>query len=183
MTRLARRPGRAVKSWRVAGQLLAGGDAELREGPVQVVAHGARGQEQLGADLLVGRAGGRQPDELQFLRGELGQRVIGRDNRLPGAGGAQLGLGAFPPGPGAYPREGGRGSEQVLAGVGAALVTAQPLAVQQAGARLLERAAVALVGGDRPPVVRLGVAVAGGQRGAPRPERWPTADRSRRPTW
>ena len=99
-----------------------------------------------------------------------------------GAGGAQLGLGAVLPGPGAHPREGARRGEQVLAGVGAAPVTAQPLAVQQPGARLLERAAVALVRGDRLPLQRLGIGVARGQRGAPRGHRaWPTAGRWRRP--
>ena len=55
----------------------------------------------------------------------------------------------------------------MLAGVGAALVTPQPLAVQQAGARLFERTAIALVGGDRLPVERLSIGVARGQRGAP----------------
>jgi hypothetical protein len=121
-----------------------------------VVTHGARGQEQLDADLLVGSACGGQPDDLQFLRGEPGQRVDRADGRRGSAGGAQLGLGAFLQVPGAYPREGGRRGEQVLAGVGAALVSPQPLAVQQPGARLLDRAAVALVRGDRLLVERLG---------------------------
>jgi hypothetical protein len=109
-----------------------------------VEAHGARGQEQLGADLLVRRAGRGQPDDLQLLRGQPGQRVIGRHGRRPGAGGAQLGLGALLLGPGTHPREGGRRGEQVLAGAGAAPVATQPLAVQQPGARLLERAAIPL---------------------------------------
>ena len=112
---------RAIRSWRVAGQLFPGGDAELGEGPVQVEAHGARRQEQLGADLLVGCAHGGQPHYLQFLGGEPGQRIVGLDGRRSGASGAQLGLGAFLPGSGARPREGARRGKQVFAGVGAAL--------------------------------------------------------------
>jgi len=92
---------------------------------VEVVAHGARGQEQLGADLLVRRADRGQPYDLQFLRSEPGQRIIGPDRHSHGAGGAQLGLGAVLPRPGAHPREGARRVEQVVAGVGTALVAAQ----------------------------------------------------------
>src|SRR5215472_11875591 len=72
---ICRRSCPALRSWHVAGQLLPGRDAELGEGLVEVVPHGAVGQEGLGADLLVRGTSGGQPNHLQFRRGEPGERV------------------------------------------------------------------------------------------------------------
>src|SRR5215813_13143852 len=57
-----------VAGWQaVADQFAARGDAELGEDLPQVIVHGARAQEQLRRDLLVGQPLGDQPRDLQFL--------------------------------------------------------------------------------------------------------------------
>ena len=65
-----------------------------------------------------------------------------------GPGGGQLGPGALRPRSGADPFEGLKRDPELGPGVGLALVPAQPLAVQQLGARHIERAAVLLVQGQ-----------------------------------
>src|SRR4029450_1435169 len=76
----------AGPSWLECGrvELAAGGDAELGVGLVQVVAHGARAQQQLGGDVAVGQPLRGEPGDLQLLRGEPGQAGPAR----PGGGGA-----------------------------------------------------------------------------------------------
>src|SRR5579859_7346603 len=94
-------------------QLVAAGDPELGERPVQVRDDRARGQEEPVADLAVGQAVAGQPDDLALLRGQLPQG-IGRagcagDNH-PGR--SQLGLRPLRPGPGPEPPEGPQGLGQ-----------------------------------------------------------------------
>ena len=74
-------------------------EEELGEGLVQVVGHGPRGQEQLGADLLVRRAAGGQPHDLQFLRRQGRQTfVLGAVTFASGlAGSKPAGRSAFRP--------------------------------------------------------------------------------------
>jgi hypothetical protein len=80
-----------------ANQLGARRDPELGEHLAQVIVHGARTQVQLRRDLAVGQAVGDKPGDLEFLRGEPGQREgVAPAGGL--AGGAQLGLGALGPG-------------------------------------------------------------------------------------
>src|SRR5690348_18129888 len=98
--------------------------------------------EQLGGDVPVGGAGGGQPNDLEFLRCEQAQPVR---RRRPGGRGlprrAQLGPGPFGPGRGSGPVEERERGTQVGAGVRAPAVAAQPFAVEQFGAAVLERPA------------------------------------------
>src|SRR5215471_6692728 len=61
----------AVVIGELVGKACAGDDAELGEHLAQVVVHRARGQEQLGGDLLVGQPFRNQPGDLQLLRCQL----------------------------------------------------------------------------------------------------------------
>src|SRR5690348_3582769 len=61
----------------VVPELPAGADAELGEHLAQVVLRGPGADEQLGADLRVGVALGREPGDLRLLHGEDVDRVYG----------------------------------------------------------------------------------------------------------
>src|ERR1700753_3124337 len=84
-----------------AGQLTAGGQAQLPEHLAQVVVDGVRAQVELGRDLGVGGAARGQLGHLRLLGGE-GLAVAGGGpdrHRLPGRGQLAAGAGRAGPGP------------------------------------------------------------------------------------
>src|SRR6266566_5319250 len=119
---------------RVRGQeavkLAAGADVELGEDLGQVVLDRAWADEQPGTDLRVGQAVPGQPRDLGLLRGQL-------DSGLDGALARGLASsGQFAPGPlgerlDTHRRQHVVGGAQLLAGIRAAALAAQPLAVEQ----------------------------------------------------
>jgi hypothetical protein len=116
-----------------SAELAAGSDAELGEDLAEVPLDGAGGQEELGADLGVGAALDGEPGDRGLLRGELGRR---RRRALADglAGGGQLALRALGEGGGADRGQQLVRGPQLLAGLRAAVLAAQPLAVEQVGA-------------------------------------------------
>ena len=111
-------------------ELPAGADAELGEHLAQVPLDRARAEEQLGADLRVREPVGRQPRDLRLLRRQLVERLDGAlAHRL--AGGQQLAAGALGERLHAHLGEHLVRGAQLLAGVDAAVLAAQPLAVEQ----------------------------------------------------
>jgi hypothetical protein len=118
--------------------LRAGGDAQLGEAPVEVRADGARGQEQPFADLPVGQAARRQPDDLLLLRGERGQRIrcrgLGVDARGP-----QFTLDAVEPRPGSEAAEDLVRRGQPWPGLGDPTAAAQPFPVVEQHLGAFER--------------------------------------------
>src|SRR5215475_1394485 len=112
------------------GDLGAAADAELAEDLAQVVLHGAGADEQPGGDLPVSQVLGDQAGDLLLLRGELRR---GLRAALAGlfAGGAQLGPGPGGEGRHAHRVEHRKRGAQLVAGVTAAALAAQPLPVQQ----------------------------------------------------
>src|SRR5260370_19380459 len=114
-----------------AVELAAGAYVELGEDLVQVVLDGAGAHEQLGGDLGVGQAVAGQPGDLGLPGGELGGGIGGAlADAL--AGGQQLAFAA--PGEPLGAHRGPRlvRGAQLLAGVRAAVLAAQPLPVQEA---------------------------------------------------
>jgi hypothetical protein len=115
------------------GELGPAGDAELAEDLAQVVLDGAGANEQPGGDLPVGQVPGDQPGNPLLLRGErLRSPGTARAGSL--AGGTQLVRGSFRECVGSHSREHLVRWAQLLAGVGAAALAAQPFAIQQTGA-------------------------------------------------
>jgi len=130
------------------GELAAGADAERGEHFPQVVGHGGRADEQLRGDLGVGGTPAGQPGDVSF---PCGQDI----SRLRGAFGSALARGAqLDPGPlGERPGAGGdedlvRGAE-LIAGLTATALAAQPLAIEQVGAGQLDAQARASEAVDR----------------------------------
>src|SRR5271165_4038585 len=163
-----------------AGELGAGGHAGLPVHLAQVVVDGGGAQEQLPGDVPVALALADQPGDLRLLRRELG---FGLGGPLAGAfaGGQQLDPGPFGERPGAHRGEHLVRGAELLAGVAAAALAAQPLAVHQVGAgQLGYRPALPQVP-DGLGVQGLGVGVAGQQRPGPgeQPERQRGAGRGR----
>src|SRR6266545_5751360 len=125
-------------------ELGASGDVELGEDLPEVVVDRPRAQEELGRHLAVGRPFSDEADDLELLRGELGQRArIALASGL--AGDAQLHARPLRPGGGAELLEGGERRAQVLAGVSSAAGAAQGLAVQELRAGPVERPAAVAV--------------------------------------
>ena len=112
-------------------ELAAGADPELGEHLAQVPLDGARAEEQLGADLRVRQAVAGEPGDLLLLRRELVARLGGcacapsRPWRPARAGRARR----TPPCPSSTNMS--WAAAQLLARVDAAVLAAQPLAVEQ----------------------------------------------------
>ena len=125
---------------------------------------GSRADEELGADLGVGVAIGRQPGHLRLLRGEDRARLhAAPPHRL--ARRLQLSAGPVRERQGPEPVEHLVGGPQVLAGVHAPLPATEPLAVEQVGPAQLHPHARSVEPLDRLAVQRLG-GVAIGDEGA-----------------
>ena len=124
---------------------------------------GARADEQLRADLRVREPVAGQPGDLCLLRRQLVARVV-RPLAHGLAGGQQLATGALgePLRPDAA--EHLVGGAQLLAGVDAPVLAAQPFAVQEPGAGEVDHAAAAGEPLDRLAVERLRVVVLAQQR-------------------
>src|SRR3954466_13414235 len=122
--------------------------------------HGAWAEEEPGADLGVRQALPDQPDDLRLLSGELGARL---DAALAGdlAGGAQLAGSALGEPLHAHPGEQRVRCAQLLPSVQPTTPTAQPLAVDEVGARQ-----PAAEPGPAQPVDRLPIGALGGRSGA-----------------
>ncbi len=113
--------------------LPAGRDAELRGDLAQVPFDGVRADEELRADLGVRQPVTGQARDLRFLGGESGARLDGAlAYRL--AGGLELAPGAFRERLDPHVAEHLVRDAQLLACVEAAVLPAQPLAVEQPGA-------------------------------------------------
>src|SRR5690348_17409405 len=126
-------PSLACVALQDAMELVAGADVELGEDLVQVVFDGARAHEQLGSDLGVGQAVAGQPADLGLPGGELGGGLGGAlADTL--AGGPQLARGPVGEPAGSHGGEHLMRGAQLLAGVDAPVLPAQPLAVQEMGA-------------------------------------------------
>src|SRR5580704_13221548 len=159
----AGRPGTGGLVWpggvRVGGQdlvkLAAGADGELGEDLGQVVLDRARADEQPGADLRVGQAVAGQPRDLGLLGRQL---AGGLDGSLAdgGAGGRQLAAGPAGERVDAHRIQHAVGYAQLLAGVSAAALAAQPLAVEQVSAGELRADAGTAQPFDRLPVQSVG---------------------------
>src|SRR5215471_9421399 len=144
------------------GELGAAGDVQLAEDLAQVVLDGAGAEEQPGGDLPVGQVPGDQPGDLLLLGGEHPCR-LGAARTRSLAGGAELG-----PGPGGESFHADRveqreGGAQLVAGVAAAPLAAQPLTVQQMGTPEFYADASAAKAVDRLAVEGLGVVTFGNQ--------------------
>src|SRR5258708_7682777 len=150
---------RRLRSLEQAG----GADAELGEYLPEVVGDGRRADEQLRGDLgirgtLAGQAGDvRFPGgkHVPALRGLLGGALASR---------AQLGSCPFGERHGAGRDEDRVRGAELTAGIALALLTAQPLAVQQVSAGQLKAQAIASEAVDRLPVEIFSRLVAGQQR-------------------
>src|SRR6478609_7156464 len=121
---------------RRGAELAAGRDAELGEDLAQVPFHGARAQVELEPDLGVRQSFPCEPGDLRLLLGEIVWPFGGlRPDLLPGS--RQLAPRA--PGKRIHPHavEHLERLEQFVTGVRAAVCPAQPLAVNQMGARQL----------------------------------------------
>ena len=123
---------------RVAGQradeLIARADVELREHLAQVVLDRARADEEPRADLRVRESVACQLGDLRLLRASARRACLGVRARDGLAGGEQLAAGALRERRGTHGGEHLVGGAQLLAGIDAALLAAQPLAVER-GAR------------------------------------------------
>ena len=113
-------------------------DVQLHEHLTQVIIDRAWAEEQLSSDLRVGFPGGHKACDLQLLGRELVARR-GVAPTSPLTAGAQLRTSARLPRPRADLLETTERSPQVRSRVGAATVTAKPLAVQELAASLVER--------------------------------------------
>src|SRR6516164_3942207 len=112
------------------GELSPAADAKLAEDLAQVVLDGAGADEQPGGDLPVGQVLGDQQRDLLLLRSEHLRRFGAAWAGLL-AGRAQLGPGPARESLHAHRVEHGEGSAELVAGVAATALAAQPLAVQQ----------------------------------------------------
>src|SRR3984957_14318879 len=114
-------------------QLAARADAKLAEHLAQMPFDGAGGQEQLGANLRIAKPVTSEPGDLHFLCGELIARL---DRALADglARGQQLATTAFRERLQAHRGEPLVGGAQLLACIPAAVLPAEPLAVQEVGA-------------------------------------------------
>src|SRR3954454_15936020 len=111
-------------------------DPELGEHLPEVPFDGARAEEQLGADLGVSSALSCQPCDVRLLRRQLVARLVAAlAHRL--AGGQQLTACAFGEPVGAHRREHLVRRAQLRTRIAPAVLTAQPLAVEQMAAREL----------------------------------------------
>ena len=124
-----------------ARQLAAAADPELAVDRAEVVLDRLRAEEQRGGDLAVGAALGDLERDLELLGGQLVGGDGGRGRAGRAAGGAQLRARALGPRLGAEALEHRERGAERGARVGAALGAAQALAVEQLGARGLERLA------------------------------------------
>src|SRR5690606_19608870 len=113
--------------------LPAGTDFQLVENAAQVGLDRARTQEQLGTDLAVGRPRGNQAGDMQFLGGECVGGLDGAFARFL-TGGAQLVGGTFGVGLRSHVREHAMRGPELLAGILATALAAQPFAVDEMGA-------------------------------------------------
>src|ERR1700733_6932745 len=138
-----------------AVELAAGGNAELGEDLAEVVLDRAGAEEQPGADLRVRQAVAGQPRDHRLLRGQL---AAGLDRALAGglAGSGQLAPGPLGKRLDAHLRQHVVGGAQLLAGVAAAALAAQPFAVEQVGAGQLHAQAGAAEAVNRLPVPAVG---------------------------
>src|SRR4051794_3256565 len=128
-----RRRGRGLVAGQRAVQLLARADAELGEHLAQVPLDRARADEQHRGDLRVGVPAGGQPPDLRLLRRELVEHLgAAPAHRL--AGGQELAAGALGEAVGAHLDEHPVREAQLLAGVYAAVLAAQPLTIEKVGA-------------------------------------------------
>src|SRR4051794_1371088 len=119
------------------GELPARADVELAEHLAQVVLDRPRTDEQLRTDLRVRMPLGGQPGDLRLLR----RQQVPRLRREPAHGlarGLEFAAGAFGERLGAHRDEQLVGGAELLARVRAPALAAQPLAVEQAGARELD---------------------------------------------
>src|SRR5580693_8348099 len=164
--RLCHRLGAGPVGQRWLG-LPAGADLELGTNLGQVPFDRPRGQEQLGADLLVGQALPGQPRDLGLLRGELVARAGGAlADRLPG--GQQLAAGPL------GERLHADRVEHLVRGaklrprVGPPALATQPLTVEQVRAGELRRKAGTAQPADRLAIAALGVLAVAEQRPAAR---------------
>src|SRR3984957_7741596 len=114
-------------------QLAARADAKLAERLAQVPFDGADGQEQLGAKLRIAEPVTSEPGDLHFLRGELIAR-LGLTLADGLAGSQQLATAALGQRLSRHRGEAVVGSPELLARVPAAVLPAEPLAVQKMGA-------------------------------------------------
>ena len=140
-----------------AGELDPAGDVELAEDLVQVVLDGAGADEQLAGDLPVGQALGGQPGDLRLLRRE---HLLGPEAARAGplAGSAQLG-----PGPARESRHAHlvkhlEGAAELVAGIAAAALAAEPLPVHLVSPGQLRGEPAALQVLDGQPVLAMSVA-------------------------
>src|SRR5215470_15004944 len=153
--RSAPRRGCLLAGAECPGELGPAGDVQLAEDLAQVVLHGAGADEQPGGDLPVGQVPGDQPGDLLLLRGEH-RGGPGAAWAGPLAGGAQLAAGPFDEGRHAHRVEHRKRAAQLIPGVAAAALAAQPLPVQQVRAGQLRADPGAAKPGDRLPVAVLG---------------------------
>src|SRR6267378_6841453 len=155
------RPARLARpdGGRPAGQdaveLVARADVELGEDLAQVVLDRARTDEQPGADFRVREAVAGEPGDLSLLSGQL---VPGLDGALADflASGQELAPGPIGERLHAHRRQHLVGGAQLLAGVYAAALAAQPLAIEQVGAGELHADAGTPEARDRLAVEALG---------------------------
>src|SRR5919201_4075468 len=115
---------------RNAAQLVAGGDVELGEHLVQVVLDRSRADEELGADVGIGKAVAGEPGDLCLLRGECIARVL-RALACGFAGGLELATGALGEALCAHAAEQLMGGSELLARVDAPVLATQPFAVYE----------------------------------------------------
>src|SRR3954469_25682079 len=132
-------------------ELIARRDAQLAEDLAQVIGDGVLADDQARADLGVRQAVAGESRDLSLLPGEL---VTGLDAALADAfaRGQQLALGAPHERLGTHAREHLERGAQLLAGVAPAALAAQPLAVEQVGAREIDAYACPSGPFDRLPV-------------------------------
>ena len=135
---------RRVLASRACGavEVPAGGDTEFGEHLAHVPFDGAGADEQLRGDLGVGAPVPCQPDDVLLLRGEL---ALGVHLAFAGllASGEQFPAGAFGEGLCADVREKAVGGVELPAGVEAAVLPAQPFAIEEVGAGVMVAAPLA----------------------------------------
>ena len=116
-----------------SAQLAARTDPELGEHVAQVPFDRAGAEKQRGADLGIGLPAPREPGDGRLLRGELGARLR-RELAHRLAGGQQFAPGALGERLGTHRGQHLVCGPQLRAGVHAAVLAAQPFAVEQMGA-------------------------------------------------